>query len=114
MAGDLNLRRGDVVVAAAAGDYGKPRPNLVIQSNLFSLVPSVTICPFTSIIRDDQPTLRQTVIPSASNGLEKVSQIVIDKITTLPKEKIVARIGQLQDEEMERVNIALLIFLGLG
>lgn len=114
MAGILGLRRGDVVVAAATGDYGKPRPNVVIQSNLFHLIPSVTVCPCTSLIRDDQPILRLTIIPSETNGLQKMSQIAIDKITTLPRVKIVDKIGHLTKDEMERVNLALSVFFGLG
>lgn len=114
MAGGLTVRRGDLVIAAAPGDYGKPRPNLVIQSDLFIGMNSVTICPLTSLLRDDQPYLRLTVQPSPSNGLQIPSQILIDKITTLPISKITQRIGRLEREEMLQVNESLALFLGVG
>ena len=77
------IRRGAFVVVAVPGDYGKPRPALVVQSDLFSDLPSVTICPLTSMIRDDANLLRLTVEPSHANGLRKASQIVTRRWSSL-------------------------------
>jgi mRNA interferase MazF len=107
------IRRGAFVVVAVPGDYGKPRPALVVQSDLFSDLPSVTICPLTSTIRDDADLIRLTVEPSPANGLRQVSQIVIDKITTVPVAKIGGEIGHADDSLMVRVNRALALFLGI-
>src|SRR6266508_5321277 len=82
------IRRGDIVVVAIQGDYGKPRPALVVQSDLFSTLPSVTICPITSLVRSDADLFRLTIEPTEENGLRQISQIAIDKITTVAKEKI--------------------------
>ncbi|OAI49666.1 hypothetical protein AYO45_06895, partial [Gammaproteobacteria bacterium SCGC AG-212-F23] len=80
---DLELERGDIVVCALSGDFGKPRPAVVVQSNLFnSTHPSVTLCPITTHIVE-APLFRLMLIPSAKNGLKQSSQIMVDKITTL-------------------------------
>ena len=113
MAGPIGFRRGDLVVAAAPGDYGKPRPNLVVQSNLFGDISSVTVCPLTSTLRADQPLLRLTIQPSGRNGLTTTSQILIDKITTFPVAKIGQKIGALAFDEILLVNQSLAVFLGL-
>ena len=87
------IRRGDVVTVAAKGHYsGKPRPALVLQSDLFSALGSVTICLLTTNILD-APLFRLTVEPSSSNGLQQVSQIMIDKIVTVHRGAIGSRIG---------------------
>ena len=94
------MRRGDIVVTALPGDYGKPRPALVVQSDLFLPThPSVTILLITSEIRD-APLFRVTVDPSPSNGLQKVSQIMVDKPATCVRDKLSAPIGQLDDDTM--------------
>ncbi|MBX3331572.1 MAG: type II toxin-antitoxin system PemK/MazF family toxin [Nitrospira sp.] len=107
------VRRGDVVTVAAKGHYsGKPRPALVLQSDLFSALGSVAICLFTTEILD-APLFRLTIEPSSSNGLQHVSQIMIDKIVTVPRETIGARIGILDRELMVRVDRSLAVFLGI-
>ena len=108
------FRRGDFVVAAAPGSYGKPRPALVVQSDLFSALPSVTLCPITSMIRNDADLLRITVEPSETSGLKEFCQIIIDKITTLPIEKVGKVIGRADDALMIRVNRALATFLEIA
>jgi len=97
-----------------SGEYGKPRPALVVQSNLFSALPSVAVCPVTSMIRSDADLVRLTVEPSPTNGLRHQSQIVIDKITALPATKISRVIGRADDALMVRVNRALALFLGIA
>ena len=81
------MRRGDVVTVAAPGDYGKPRPALVIQSDLFEELPSVTLCLVTSELRD-APIFRITVDPSPDNGLRRVSQVQVDKVLTVARERV--------------------------
>lgn len=107
------VRRGDIVTVAAKGHYsGKPRPALVLQSDLFSALGSVTMCLLTTEILD-APLFRLTIEPSPSNGLQQVSQIMIDKIVTVPQETIGSRIGALDRELMVRVDRSLAVFLGI-
>lgn len=107
------IKRGDIVTVAAKGHYsGKPRPALVLQSDLFSTLGSVTICLLSTEILD-APLFRLTVEPSSSNGLQHVSQIMIDKIVTVPHDTIGPRIGSLNRELMVRVDRSLAVFLGI-
>jgi mRNA interferase MazF len=82
------MRRGQFVVVATSGEYGKPRPALVVQSELFAELPSVVICPLTTALRNDADRFRLEVEPSDRNGLRELSQIAIDKITVIPVAKI--------------------------
>jgi mRNA interferase MazF len=108
------LKRGDLVVVALPGDFGKPRPALVLQSDLFLAThPSVTVLPITSEIRD-APLFRITVEPARSNGLRKVSQIMVDKPMTFRRDKIGPPIGRLDDDLLVRVNRALVLWLGIA
>jgi mRNA interferase MazF len=107
------MRRGDIITVAAPGDYGKPRPALVVQSDLFRDHPSITICLMTSDLRDT-PLFRFTVPPKSSNGLHKPSQVMIDKIVTLATARIGATIGRLDESEMTEVTRLLALWLGLA
>ncbi len=107
------MRRGDLVTIALQGHYGKPRPALVIQSDLFDEHPSVTILPVTSELRET-PLFRIIVQPNAGNGLQKPSQIMVDKVQTIPREKIGNTVGRLDDESLLAVNRALAVFLGFA
>ena len=102
------------MLAAAPGDYGKPRPTLVIQSDLFAALPSVLICPLTSVLRTDADLLRITVEPSNLNGLRKTSQIAVDKMTVLPKIRFGQTIGRAEDDLMLRVTRALAVLCGFA
>lgn len=107
------LKRGDVVLLALQGDYGKPRPAVVVQSDQFNSVhPSVTILPLTSELRN-APLFRIDVAPSAGNGLRKPSQIMLDKISTIAREKVGAQIGRLDEQALLQVNRSLMVWLGL-
>lgn len=106
------MRRGDLVTIVLPGTYGKPRPALIIQSDLFVAHPSVTILPVTSEVRD-LPLFRIALSPDDNNGLSKASEIMIDKIQTVPRDKIGHVFGHLSDETMLAVNRALAVFLGL-
>jgi mRNA interferase MazF len=107
------MRRGDIVTVALPGAYGKPRPALVVQSDLFDEHPSVTILPVTSELRDT-PLFRITVDSTAENGLQKTSQIMIDKAQTIPRSKIGKPVGRLDDSSLISVNRALALFLGFA
>lgn len=107
------MNRGSVVVVALQGAYGKPRPALVIQSDLFAALPSVTILPITSDLRD-APLCRISVEAKPETGLNKPSQIMVDKVQTIPREKVGQVVGHLSDETMLAVNRALALFFGLA
>lgn len=107
------MRRGDLVTVALSGDYGKPRPALVIQSDLFSAHPSVTVLPVTGDLRD-APLLRIRVEPGVQNGLRKTSDIMVDKPQAVPRERVGAVIGRVDDATMVAVNRALATFLGFA
>jgi mRNA interferase MazF len=108
------VRRGELVTVALQGDLGKPRPALVIQSDLFNEThPSLTVLPVTGEIRS-APLFRITVEPSEANGLKKVSQIMVDKAVSVRRDRLGAAIGRLEDEAMLRVNRALAVWVGLG
>ena len=107
------MRRGDLVTVALQGDLGKPRPALVIQSNLFDMHPSVTILPVTGALRV-APLFRVAVNPGELNGLSLPSQVMVDKPQSVAREKIGALIGHLDDETMLAVKRALAVFLGFA
>ena len=107
------MRRGDVVTVALPGDLGKPRPALVIQSDLFDVHPSVTILPITSELRD-APLFRIALPAGEATGLAKPSQAMVDKPQSVPREKFGSVCGRLDDETMLAVNRALAVFLGFA
>ncbi len=107
------MNRGDVVVSAAPGDYGKPRPSVVVQSDLFNAThASAVICPITSHLVE-APLFRVPVQPSSQNGLKTESQIMIDKIMAVKRERIGKRIGHLSASQMAQVSRALRLWLEL-
>jgi mRNA interferase MazF len=108
------MKRGDIVLAVASGDYGKPRPTVVVQSDLFNEThASLVVCLMTSDLHD-APLFRIRVDPSEKNGLQLPSQIMVDKIAALRRDRIRARIGALDDETILRLNRSLMLFLGLA
>ncbi|GFO57660.1 mRNA interferase PemK [Geomonas sp. Red276] len=107
------MNRGDLVLVAISGAYGKPRPALVIQTDFFGSHPSVTVCLVTSHLVD-APLFRYQVEPSSKNGLESVSQIQVDKIMTVPREKIGNVIGALTGKEMSAVTKLLSFWVGVA
>jgi mRNA interferase MazF len=107
------MRRGDLVTVVLQGAYGRPRPALVIQSDLFAQHPSVTILPVTSELRET-PLFRVAVTPSIDNGLRKPSQVMVDKTQSVPRENIGEVFGHLDDETLLTVNRALAVFLGFA
>jgi mRNA interferase MazF len=108
------VKRGDLVTVALQGDLGKPRPALVIQSDLFNEThPTVTVLPVTAEIRS-APLFRITVEPSEANGLSRVSQLMVDRAISVKREKLGAPFGRIEDETMLRVNRALAVWSGLA
>ena len=107
------MKRGDLVTIAVSGDYGKPRPALVIQADVFDQHPSVTVLPLTSELHE-APLFRVTVGPGRSTGLAKRSQVMADKSTTIPRAKIGSVIGRLDAASVALVDRALRGFLGLS
>lgn len=108
------MNRGDIVVSAAPGDYGKPRPALIVQSDLFNPThASVVICPITSYLVE-APLFRLTIKPAAENGLKTQSQIMVDKVMAVRRTRIGKKIGRLSNTQMADVDQALRIWLELG
>ena len=111
--GRLEMKRGDVVTVALPGSYGKPKPALIVQSDLFDEHPSMTVLPVTSELRDT-PLFRITVHATPQNGLLKTSQVMVDKTHTVPRDKIGTVLGHLDDATMLSVDRALALFLGFA
>ncbi|WP_138997423.1 type II toxin-antitoxin system PemK/MazF family toxin [Rhodococcus zopfii] len=108
------MRRGDIFVAAARGAYtGKPRPIVIIQDDRFDVTASVTICPMTSH-PVDAPLLRIVVDATPVTGLDQPSHIMVDKVTTMPRANLRDRLGRLTDDDLVRLDRALIVFLGLA
>lgn len=107
------MRRGAIVTAALVGDYGKPRPVLVIQAELFDSHPSVTVLPISSTLVD-APVCRIMLEPDAENGLRKISQIMVDKAATVPRHRVGPEIGYAGDDCMVRVTRALTVWFGIA
>ena len=108
------MKRGDICTVAGGKDYaGKPRPVVIVQDDSFDATASITICAFTTD-ETNAPLFRLPVAPNERNGLRAPCRLMVDKITTVPKSKIGAQIGRLDDEDVLRLNQAVLVFLGLA
>lgn len=107
------MTRGELVTIAVQGDFGKPRPALVIQANPFSEHTSVTVLPIMSTLVD-APLLRVTVQPSDENGLQKPSQVMVDKTITVMRDKIGAVFGCVDADTMVEIDRCLAVFLGIA
>ncbi len=107
------MRRGDIVTVALQGDQGKPRPALVVQSDLFSELPAITLLPITGTMVD-AGVFRVPVAASSQIGLATRSQIMVDKPQTSSRGKVGLVIGHLDDVTIVAVNRALAVFLGLA
>jgi mRNA interferase MazF len=107
------MRRGDLVTIAMSGDFGKPRPALVIQANQFNEHTSVTVLPITSTLVA-APLLRITIQPSAENGLQRSSQVMVDKAMTVRCDKVGSAFGHLNDDVLVEVDRCLALFLGIA
>lgn len=106
------MKRGELALVAVPGDYGKSRPALIVQSDLFAEHPSVTICLLTSHIQAT-PLFRYTIEPNPENGLAVVSQVQIDKTMTLPREKLGQAIGRLTERQMQEITRLVALWMGI-
>lgn len=107
------MKRGDLVPVVLPGAYGKPRPALVIQSDLFEELPSVTVLPITSDLRSAD-VFRILVRPSPKNGLHLPSQVMVDKATTIPCARAGEPFGKLELHMLKEIDRSLAVFLGLA
>ena len=108
------MKRGEIWTLAGGPDYArKPRPCAIIQNEAFSETTSVTVCSFTSD-PTESPIFRVKVEPNESNGLLTSSSLMTDKIATIPKSKLGKKIGQLSESDLQKLNNAILLFLGLA
>jgi mRNA interferase MazF len=108
------VKRGEIWTVSGGGDYaGKPRPVVIVQDDSFDGTDSITICAFTTDVTK-APLFRLAVKPNVRNGLRAACRLMVDKITTVPKLKVGARIGRLDDKDILRLNQAILVFLGLA
>jgi len=108
------MKRGEIWTVAGGKDYaGKPRPVVIVQENSFDATNSIPICAFTTD-ETEAPLFRLSVAPNDRNGLRAACRLMVDKITTVPRSKIGDRVGRLDDEDVLRLNQAMLVFLGLA
>lgn len=107
------MRRGEFVTIAMQGDFGKPRPALVIQSEQFDQHATVTVLPVTGTLVD-APLLRITVEPTPENGLQKPSQVMVDKAMTVKRDKVGPAFGSIGADTMVQIDRCLAVFLGIA
>jgi mRNA interferase MazF len=108
------MKRGEIWTASGGTGYaGKPRPVVIVQDDSFDATDSITVCAFTSD-ETDAPLFRLLVGPTERNGLRTSCRMMIDKITTVPKSKVGARVGRLDDVDILKLNQAMIVFLGLA
>lgn len=108
------MKRGEIWTAAAGSGYaGKPRPVVIVQDDRFDATASVTVCAFTTDTTD-APLFRLVVVPDDTNGIHETSRLMVDKLTTIPRSKVGESLGRLSDEDLIRLDRALMVFLGLA
>jgi mRNA interferase MazF len=109
------LKRGDIVTVAAPGDYGKPRPAVVIQADALNQADpdSVILALVTGTLRN-APLLRLTIDPTSHNGLKKSSQVMVDELVTVRRERIGAAVGRLTDRQLVALDRLLALAIGLA
>jgi mRNA interferase MazF len=108
------MKRGDVVTVSATGDYGKPRPAVIVQTDALPVEhASVVVCQMTSEC-SDAPDFRVTIDPTDKNGLRVRSQVMADKPVTVRRQRIGLQVGHLDDTDIARLNIALAFVMGLA
>ena len=105
--------RGDFVTIAMQGDFGKPRPALIIQADPFSELESVTVLPVTSTLVE-APLFRVTLQPTSANGLQKPSQVMVDKAITVRRDKIGPAFGRIDTNSLVEVERCLAVLLGIA
>ncbi|EGK6859580.1 type II toxin-antitoxin system PemK/MazF family toxin [Salmonella enterica subsp. enterica serovar Glostrup] len=106
------MKRGDLITVAMQGDFGKPRPALVIQADSFDGLATVSVLPVTGTLTT-APLLRVTVEPDKENGLRKASQVMIDKVITVKRDKTGEAFGRINANLMTEIERRLALFLGI-
>jgi mRNA interferase MazF len=106
------MKRGDLVTIALQGDYGKPRPALIVQSDLFDEHPSVIVLPVTGELRN-APLFRIRIESEPTNNLQMTSEIMVDKAQSVPRERVGEVFGHVTEEQMLAVSRSLAVFLGV-
>ena len=107
------MKRDEVWTIAGEGYAGKPRPAVIVQDDRFDAIASITICAFTTDLTD-APLFRLPVAPSERNGLRSASRLMVDKITTVSQSKLGKLIGRLDQEDLVRLDRAIMVFLGVA
>ena len=108
------MRRGDIVTVSAPGDFGKPRPAVIVQSDLFNEThASILVCLLTSDLQN-APLFRIGIEPNDTNGLKQASQIMADKVLAVRRERIGKSVGRIDDETELRLSRSLALFMGLA
>jgi mRNA interferase MazF len=108
------VKRGEIWTVAGGGEYaGKPRPAVIVQDDAFDRTESVTICAFTTDMTE-APLFRVEIAPDERNGLRSQSRLMVDKVTTISRGRLGARVGRLDPGDLRRLNQAMLVFLGLA
>jgi mRNA interferase MazF len=108
------MKRGDIWTVSGGRDYaGKPRPAVILQDDSFDGTDSITVCAFTTD-ETKAPLFRLPMEPNTRNGLREACSLMVDKITTVPKSKLGAQVGRLDDDDIGRLNQAVFVFLGLA
>jgi mRNA interferase MazF len=108
------MKRGDVVIVSTQGDYGKPRPAVIVQADLVtSQVESVIVCLMTGTASNTD-MVRLPVQPTADNGLNQTSYLMAEKIMTFPNHKIAKRVGRVDAKTMSLIDRTLALVLGLA
>ena len=108
------MKRGELWVAAGGGDYtSKPRPVVIVQDDRFEALRSVTVCALTST-SSDTPLFRIALSPNPGNGLQEDCHVMVDKMTTIRRERLDRRIGSLSVDDMRQIDRAVLVFLGIA
>ena len=108
------MKRGDLWIASGGGDYtGKPRPVVIVQDDRFEQSSSVTVCALTSD-PTDAPLFRVVLSPNTENCLDEACRVMVDKVTTVRRERLSRRIGSLSPADMRQIDRAILVFLGIA
>ena len=107
------MTRGEIWTVSGAGYAGKPRPAVIVQDGRFDATESVTVCVLTTDVTE-APMLRLAISPTATNGLRGQSRVMVDKITTVSRQRLGKRIGRLDVTDLQRLDRAILVFLGLA
>ncbi len=107
------MKRGDLVIVSAAGDYGKPRPAIVIQSDWLKTTDSVLVALLTTVLAD-APLYRLHIEPSGANGLKAPSQVMVDKIIAMPRDTCGKVIGRINESDLIALNHMLSVMVGIA